>query len=57
MPAGSRVPLAGTCRPGPYNANHSESWLTVKPGTEDLVGTSKIFFDKYSTFICFISAR
>jgi hypothetical protein len=53
VPAGSTVPLAGTCRPGPYNANHSESWIAVKPGTEDLLGTSKIFFDKYSTFYMF----
>jgi hypothetical protein len=53
VPPGSRVPLAGTCRPGPFNANHSESWLAVKPGTEDLVGSSKFFFDKYSTFYMF----
>jgi hypothetical protein len=53
VPAGSRVPEAGTCREGPFNANHSESWLAVKPGTEDLVGTSKFFFDKYSTFYMF----
>ena len=53
VPPGSRVPEAGTCRPGPFNANHSESWLAVKPGTEDLVGTSKFFFDKYSTFYMF----
>jgi hypothetical protein len=53
VPPGSRVPLAGTCRPGPYNANHSESWLAVDPGSENLVGTSKIFFDKYSTFYMF----
>ncbi|HEY3090873.1 MAG TPA: sialidase family protein [Jatrophihabitantaceae bacterium] len=53
VPPGSRVPLAGTCRGGPFNANHSESWLAVKPGTEDLVGTSKFFFDKYSTFYMF----
>jgi hypothetical protein len=32
------------------DANHSESWLTVEPGTEDLVGTSKFSFDRYSTF-------
>ncbi len=50
VPPGSRVPLAGTCGEGPFNANHSESWIAVKPGTEDLVGTSKFFFDKYSTF-------
>ena len=53
VPDGSRVPLAGTCRPGDYNANLSESWLAVKPGTEDLLGTSKIFFEKYSTFYMF----
>jgi hypothetical protein len=53
VPSGSRVPLAGTCRPGQYNANLSESWLAVKPGTEDLLGTSKIFFEKYSTFYMF----
>ena len=53
VPPGSRVPVAGTCGAGPFNANHSESWLAVKPGTEDLVGTSKFFFDKYSTFYMF----
>src|SRR6266536_3822361 len=53
VPLGSRVPLAGTCRAGPFDANHSESWLAVKPGTEDLVGSSKFFFDKYSTFYMF----
>ena len=53
VPSGSRVPVAGTCGAGPFNANHSESWLAVKPGTENLVGTSKFFFDKYSTFYMF----
>jgi hypothetical protein len=53
VPSGARVPLAGTCRTGPFDANHSESWLAVKPGTENLVGTSKFFFDKYSTFYMF----
>jgi hypothetical protein len=53
VPDGSRVPVAGTCRSGPFNANHSESWIAVKPGTEDLVGSSKFFFDKYSTFYMF----
>lgn len=53
VPPGSRVPEAGTCRAGPFDANHSESWLAVKPGTEDLVGSSKFFFDKYSTFYMF----
>jgi len=53
VPAGSRVPIAGTCGPGPFNANHSESWIAVNPGTENLVGSSKFFFDKYSTFYMF----
>ena len=53
VPPGSRVPVAGTCQEGPFNANHSESWLSVKPNSEDLVGTSKFFFDKYSTFYMF----
>ncbi len=53
VPTGSTVPLAGTCRQGPLDANHSESWIAVKPGTEDLIGNSKFFFDKYSTFYMF----
>src|SRR5438094_8498526 len=53
VPPGSRVPVTGTCGPGPFNANQSESWIAVKPGTEDLVGSSKFFFDKYSTFYMF----
>ncbi len=53
IPAGSRVPVAGTCRLGPYDANRSESWIAVKPGTEDLVGSSKFFFDRYSTYYMF----
>jgi hypothetical protein len=45
-------PVAGGCvgpSPGNFNANHSESHLTVKPGTEQIVGSSKFFFDKFST--------
>src|SRR5438128_4428890 len=53
VPPGSRVPVAGTCGAGPFNANYSESWIAVQPGTEDLVGSSKFFFDKYSTFYMF----
>jgi hypothetical protein len=53
VPTGSTVPLAGTCGPGRLDANHSESWIAVKPGTEDLIGNSKFFFDKYSTFYMF----
>ena len=47
-------PVEGGCvGPSPnisnFNANHSESALTVKPGGEHLVGSSKFFFDKFST--------
>jgi hypothetical protein len=47
-------PVAGGCV-GPtankfnFNANHSESELAVQPRTEHIVGSSKFFFDKYST--------
>src|SRR5438034_1726062 len=53
VPPGATRPDPGTCRAGPFNANHSESWLAVKPGTETLTGASKFFFDKYSTFYMF----
>jgi hypothetical protein len=53
VPPGSTKPQPGTCGPGPYNSNHSESWLAVKPGTESVVGVSKFFFSKYSTFYDF----
>lgn len=50
---GATAPEPGACRLGTYNANRSESWLAVKPGTEDLVGSSKVFFEKFSTFYDF----
>jgi hypothetical protein len=50
---GATAPVPGSCRLGLYNANRSESWLAVMPGTENLVGTSKAFFEKYSTFYDF----
>ena len=53
VPDGADAPVRGTCRAGVYNANRSESWVAVKPGTENLVGTSKFFFEKYSTFYDF----
>src|SRR6266542_1714461 len=53
VPAGQTAPVPGTCRLGDYNANRSESWIAVKPGTEDLVGTSKFFFETFSTFYDF----
>jgi hypothetical protein len=53
VPDGSNAPVAGNCRLGDYNSNRSESWIAVKPGTEDLVGVSKFFFEKYSTFYDF----
>ena len=45
-------PVAGGCvgpSPNNFNANHSESELAVEPGTEQIVGSSKFFFDKFST--------
>jgi hypothetical protein len=53
VPAGSTAPDAGTCRAGLYNSNRSESWVAVQPGTENLVGGSKFFFEKFSTFYDF----
>src|SRR5436190_2986781 len=52
-PPGSTKPQPGTCRPGLYNANRSESWIAVKPGTEQLVGVSKIFFENFSALYNF----
>ena len=53
VPPGQTAPDPGTCRPGLYNSNFSESWLAVEPGTENLVGTSKYFFETFSTFYDF----
>jgi hypothetical protein len=53
VPPGTTKPEPGTCRPGLYNSNRSESWIAVKPGTESLVGTSKLFFERFSTFYDF----
>src|SRR6266566_2284641 len=50
VPAGQTFPNPGTCRAGTFDSNHSESWIAVKPGTEDLVGSSKFFFENYSKF-------
>jgi hypothetical protein len=53
VPPGQTAPLPGTCRTGQYNSNFSESWIAVRPGTEQLVGTSKFFFETFSTFYDF----
>ncbi|HEX9075663.1 MAG TPA: sialidase family protein [Anaerolineae bacterium] len=53
VPAGQTAPNPGTCRMGNYNSNRSESWVAVQPGTENLVGASKFFFENYSTFYDF----
>jgi hypothetical protein len=45
-------PVEGGCvgpSPSNFNSNHSESELAVEPGTEQIVGVSKFFFDKFST--------
>src|SRR6059036_2694655 len=41
--AGTNAYVPGSCGPQPLNSNHSESWIAVKPGTEDLIGNSKFF--------------
>jgi hypothetical protein len=53
VPDGQTAPDPGTCRLGNYNSNRSESWIAVQPGTENLIGASKFFFEKYSTFYDF----
>jgi hypothetical protein len=53
VPPGATRPDAGTCRAGLYDSNRSESWIAVQPGTESLVGTSKLFFETFSTFYDF----
>ena len=53
VPPGSNIPVPGTCGPQQLNSNHSESWLAVKPGTETIVGSSKFFISKWSTFYDF----
>jgi hypothetical protein len=50
VPPGQTFPNPGTCRAGTLDSNHSESWIAVRPGTEDLVGNSKFFFENYSKF-------
>jgi hypothetical protein len=54
VPAGASLPTPGTCGPISLNSNHSESWLAVKPGTATLVGSSKFFVDRYSTWYDFV---
>jgi hypothetical protein len=53
VPPGATRPDPGTCGPQSLNSNHSESWLAVEPGTEDIVGASKFFVGKWSTFYDF----
>jgi hypothetical protein len=53
VPPGATRPDPGTCGPQSLNSNHSESWLAVKPGTEDIIGNSKFFVGKWSTFYDF----
>src|SRR5918912_2693828 len=48
----SGIPDTSTCVTGTFT-NRSESWIANDPGTENLVGTSKVSFDKYSTFYNF----
>jgi hypothetical protein len=50
---GETAPTPGTCRTGNYNSNRSESWIAAQPGTENLIGVSKFFFENFSTFYDF----
>ncbi|HEV8656329.1 MAG TPA: sialidase family protein [Candidatus Limnocylindria bacterium] len=50
---GTNAYVPGTCGPQQLDSNRSESWIAVKPGTEDLIGTSKFFISKWSTFYDF----
>jgi hypothetical protein len=52
-PAADGLPVPGTCTSGLMNSNRSESWLAIQPGTENGIGVSKFFFDRYSTFYNF----
>ena len=49
---GTRGPTPGVRSRG-VQLEPVESWIAVKPGTEDLVGTSKFFFETFSTFYNF----
>src|SRR4051795_13711617 len=42
-------PAPGGCVAGPYDANFSESALALRPGSEQLVGGAKAYFDRWST--------
>ena len=53
VPPGATRPEPGTCGPQSLNSNHSESWLAVRPGSEDIIGNSKFFIGKWSTFYDF----
>jgi hypothetical protein len=48
VPASQTFPKPGSCEPLGLNSNHSESWRAAQPGTENIVGSSKFFVDKYS---------
>src|SRR4051812_8103871 len=50
---GATKPDPGTCRSGRFDSNRSESWIAVRPGGGSLVGTSKLFFERFSTFYDF----
>jgi len=50
---GDTAPRPGSCRLGTYDSNRSESWIAVRPGSEDLVGNSKAYFENFSTWYDF----
>ena len=50
---GATAPNPGSCRLGDYNANLSESWISVQPGTENLVGTTKVLLVAFPALIVY----
>lgn len=49
-------PAPGTCITARYDANFSESVLAARPGSEQLAGASKAYFNKWSTFKAYHNA-
>ena len=44
------MPAPGFCAKGSYDSNFSEGSLALRPGSEQLVGGAKAYFDRWSTY-------
>src|SRR5690242_18053687 len=49
-------PAPGGCVAAPYDANFSESVLAARPGSEQLAGGVKAYFNAWSTFKAYHTA-